>query len=304
MIALSAVRDSSIFNVTIVDAPQDAIFIRNGGVNCTVENNTIRHHNRLWGNGEGINVEMHVDGAERGSIIISHNVIVTDAPNFCSANLSKVCKADIECGSDGKSRCGGGASTSAGIGLTWVNGDTPVRALISDNEVTVGNNHYGILCNGCADTRIEHNKIHTVGGSDPRQAAFVAINVVSPPTRPANHVVIEGNQILGGNVPTDGRAILASGGPLGDSVDLVIRGNQIQNKIVDAGASLIEVRGWRRIQVGNNSFTNVNGRPIQFGFPGWKTADIQVKGNTFFGVKMPQGVKTIETRGETNFVSH
>jgi len=62
LLAFSGLVDSTVENITVVNAPQDAMFFRNGGENLTVANNRILLHNTLWGNGQGINIEMHVNG--------------------------------------------------------------------------------------------------------------------------------------------------------------------------------------------------------------------------------------------------
>jgi len=98
MIAFSGIKDTVIERIHIRDAPQDAIFLKNGGVRTIVQNVTIIRHDRLWGNGSGINVEMHKEGLDHGRPNLTDNTIITISPNFCTANLAVPCSHATECG--------------------------------------------------------------------------------------------------------------------------------------------------------------------------------------------------------------
>ena len=302
MIAFSGIKETVLERIQIRDAPQDAIFLRNGGVGTIVQNVTIIGHDRLWGNGSGINVEMHKEGLDQGKPTLIDNTIVTNSPNFCTGNLAAPCSHASECGGFQPNTCGLGASTSAAIALTWVDGPNPASALIQGNTILVANGHYGILCNGCADAEITGNNIKAAepAGDSSRviTRTFTGIMTNSPPGRFARNLEVTKNTVDGSGDPDDGCAILMSGDPGARSQALTISGNTIQHKNVYPKHAALEVRGWTGFQINSNVLRNINGVPLILGTGGWVTRMGGVEQNDFSSLDLTEG-RAIQVRAAT-----
>jgi hypothetical protein len=302
MIAFSGIKGTVIERIHIRDAPQDAIFLKNGGVGTIVQNVTIIGHDRLWGNGSGINVEMHKEGNNQGRPILRDNTIITTSPNFCTANLAAPCSHAAECSRFSPNTCGLGASTSAAIGLTWVDGPHPASALIQGNTILVANGHYGIFCNGCVDAEITGNNIKAAepAGDSARGVTrvFTGILANSPPGRFARNLQVTKNTVEGSGDPDDGCAILMSGDPEGWSQTLTISGNTIQHKNVDPKHAAVEVRGWTGFHIDSNVFSNVNGVPLVLGSLGWTTRVGSMAQNDFSSLDLTEA-RAIQVRSAT-----
>jgi hypothetical protein len=252
LLAFSGLVDSIVERITVVNAPQDAMFFRNGGENLTVKDNKILLHNTLWGNGEGINIEMHVNGQIWGPVKIANNQIVTGATNFCSAALNRSCARDSDCSGLQPATCGKGASTSAAIGITWVDGTHPPVVSITNNHIWAGNDHYGILCNGCVDSTISGNvilpaKLKGLSG----RGTFTGITSHSGARATVHNLTIERNTIEGTGESEDSQAIHVAGLGIGEN-GLAIRENLIVHKNTSNTKAVIQVGGWDNIDISRN----------------------------------------------------
>jgi hypothetical protein len=267
-LGFSGLIDSTVERVTLVNTPQDAMFFRNGGVNVNVENNKIFLHNTLWGNGDGINVEMHASGQIWGPVNIANNEIVTGATNFCTSALAQSCTQDSDCSGLQPATCGRVGSTSAGIGGTWVDGAHPLVLSITNNRIWVGNNHYGVICNGCVDSTVSGNtilpaKLRHLSGV----GTFTGISSYSTSGGAVQSLSISGNTIEGTGESGDGAAINVNG--LGASENgLSIEGNVISHKNTSSAKAAIQVSGWKNVAVSRNHLCSVPNEGIRLGRPG------------------------------------
>lgn len=86
-IAFSAMENLTIERLTLKNVPQDGIFVRNGGVNTVIKNNTIDGFNMLWFNGGGINTEYYITGnfpaTKVAPVLIDGNTVIAKGPNYC-----------------------------------------------------------------------------------------------------------------------------------------------------------------------------------------------------------------------------
>jgi hypothetical protein len=285
LLAFSGLVDSTVANVTVLNAPQDAMFFRNGGVNLTVKNNKILFHDRLWGNGAGINVEMHVNGQIWGPVTITNNQIVTAATNFCSAALNRSCTGDLDCSDLQPSTCGKGASSSAGIAITWGAGSThPPQATITGNHIWVGNDHYGIICNGCVNSVISGNVILSAKSRGaPGTGTFTGISSHSTAGGEIQNLTIQGNTIVGTGESEDGRAIFVNG--QGSGSGLKIQDNVIAHKNSSNGKAVVEVRGLTDVNVSGNHLCFVSSNDIRVGGPEAPVVNGTMTKNTVVHIK-------------------
>lgn len=285
MIAFSGLVNSVVEHVTVMNAPQDAMFFRNGGVNLLVQDNTILIHDRLWGNGHGVNIEMHKEGHSWGGATIRGNTIVTAGDTFCTASLSRACSTDGDCANLRPPTCGHGAANSASIGVFWVDGPHPPQVEISGNHIWVGNRHFGIICNGCINSTIRDNVIlPATQRGIAVSGAFIGISYYSTPAGPPHGVTIEGNTIEGDGQPRDGAAIQVTGATTrGDG--LVIRNNLIRNKSSQGPALL--VRGWDHVDVSDNVLCGMPDGAVRLGEPNLPVRQLHSTGN----VTSPPGHK-------------
>jgi hypothetical protein len=265
-VAFSGLVDSTVDHVTIKNAPQDGMFFRNGGHNLNVENNKILLHDTLWGNGSGINIEMHVNGHIWGPVNISNNEIVTGGPNFCTAALSQNCRSDSDCSGLVPATCGHGAAVGVAIGVFWVDGTHPPEVNIANNHIWVGNNHYAINCNGCKDSTISGNVIRSMRQRNvPGLGTYTGISSYSPAAKEVQNLTIKDNTIEGTGESADGRAILVSG--QGDAAGIVIQNNMIAHKNPPNGSSVVEVQGLRDVNISGNRLCFVPNNDIRVGNP-------------------------------------
>lgn len=293
-LCFSGLRDSTVEHVTVVNAPQDAMFFNNGGVNLLVQDNTILMHNRLWGNGCGINIEMHAEGHSWGGVTIRDNTIVTAGSNFCTAALNRACSGDADCADLQPPTCGHGASTVGAIGVTWgVSSTHPPIVAITGNHIWVGNHHYGIICNGCVDSTISDNVIlPATRRGIAASGAFTGISSYSTPAGQPHGLTIEGNTIVGDGQPGDGAAIQVTGASNpGDG--LVIRGNIVED-MASQGAVLL-VRGWDHVDVSSNTFCGAPSNALRLGEPGLPVWHVRQGGNVIAspGHKLPPACPTL-----------
>jgi Pectate lyase superfamily protein/Right handed beta helix region len=263
-LGFSGLVNSTVENVTLVNTPQDGMFFRNGGQNLVVKNNRILLHNLRWGNGGGINVEMHVTGKIWGPVTITNNEIVTGGPSFCTAALGQSCTRDSDCAALQPATCGHGAAVADAIQAVWVDGAHPPVVTISNNQIWAGNNHYGIICNGCVDSTIGGNVIRSAKA---RQVSglgtYTGISSYSTPAGEVQNLTIENNTIEGTGESLDGRAILVSG--QGSGVGLKIQGNLIAHKNTASGSSVVEVQGLRDVNITGNRLCFVPENDIRMG---------------------------------------
>ena len=273
-LCFSGLQDSTVERITVLNSPQDSMFFRNGGDHLVVQDNTILMHNRLWGNGDGINIEMHKEGHLWGGVAIRNNTIVTASSNFCSASLDRACSRDADCADLAPSTCGHRAATSAAIGISWVDGPHAPSLAITGNHIWVGNHHYGIICNGCSDTTISGNVIlpATMRGIAV-SGAFTGISSYATPSGEPRNLTIEGNTIEGDGAPGDDRAILVNGHGYQNG-GLILRNNVIANKATSAVQGAVEIRGWRDVELTGNTLCDEPRNSIRLGAPGQPVSNI------------------------------
>lgn len=267
LIAFSGLANTTVDHITVKNAPQDAMFFRNGGQNLVVRDNKILLHDLHWGNGAGINVEMHVNGQIWGPVTITNNEIVTGGPNFCAGALNQSCVRNSDCAGLQPATCGGGASNSTAIGAYWIDGATPPVVTITNNRIWVGNNHFGVMCNGCENSTISGNvilpaKARQVSGV----GTYTGISSYSNSAGEVQNLTIENNTIEGTGESLDGRAILVSG--QGSGVGLTIQGNLIAHKNTSNGSAVVEVQGLRNVSISGNRLCFVPSNDIRMGNTG------------------------------------
>lgn len=279
LLCFSGLENSVLEHITVLNAPQDAMFFRNGGVNLLVQGNTILMHNRLWGNGDGINIEMHKEGHLWGAVTIRDNTIVTAASNFCTAALNHACATDSDCAALTPATCGKGGSSMAAIGVSWVDGPHAPSLTIAGNHLWVGNHHYGIICNGCSNSTITGNTILAASLRDPAASGdFFGISSYATPAGEPQNLTITGNIIEGDGSPGDGPAILVNGHGTQNS-KVVMRRNVVANKRTSPAHSAIEIRGWRDVVIAGNTVCSASPNSIRVGAPGVPTAHVTQSGN-------------------------
>lgn len=276
MITFSGLVNSTVDHLTLKNSPQDAIFFRNGGQNLSVHDNTILLHNLYWGNGSGINIEMHPNGQIWGPVTIANNTIETAGPNFCTAALNQACRTDADCAGLQPATCGKGGSTSSAIGVTWVGGPAPV-VLISGNHISVGNHHYGIICNGCTDSEIQNNVITSAQGATVATGAFTGISSYATPGGEPHHIRIEKNMIEGMGSSADGQAIVVVGHGAMDT-GIAVRGNVVTSE--NSARPAIEVDGWRDVTISGNVLCSVPNQRIAWGLQNLPVVNATSTGNT------------------------
>jgi len=308
----SGLVSSTLANITLVNTPQDGMFFRNGGQNLVVKNNRILLHNTRWGNGSGINVETHVNGEIWGLVTITNNEIIAGATNFCTAALSQSCNQDSDCTGLVPATCGHGNASSAAIQAVWVDGTTPAEVNILNNYIWVGNNHYGIICNGCSQSTISGNiilpaKFRNVPGA----GTYTAISSYSTAVTPVQNFTIANNTIQGTGEGNDGPAIVVSGQSSGNG--LTIQNNLIFHKnssianievINPSGVTAtalntsiarpaIDVRGWSNVDVSGNNLCFVPGEGIRVKTPELQTMKGLQEKNTIVSMeKQPNNLPT------------
>ena len=247
-IALSAVEDTHVWRLRITNAPQDAIFLRNGGVASSVSHNVIAGWNQKHHNGAAINVEMwsngHIgDGTDpqpsaRPPVMILDNTLLS----------SPGPAAQVEVAAINVNRPDPQAS--------------PPRVHIQGNHIELSDRQSGIGCFDCVDSMIAGNFVtnRLLQGSSPW---FTGI-VVS-----GERLGVVDNEVLGGGIHDHGRGILISASDRIDIENSAIRvqGNAIANKNGrDPATGLpyfpaLEVRGIEHFTVADNTIGNVTGAP-------------------------------------------
>jgi len=293
MLCFSGLQDSTVERITVLNSPQDSMFFRNGGDHLIVEDNTILMHNRLWGNGEGINIEMHKEGHLWGGVTIRNNTIVTAASNFCTAALDRACSSDADCSGLQPPTCGHGASTVSAIGVTWVDGPHAPSLVITGNHIWVGNHHYGIICNGCSDTTISGNVIlpATMRGIAV-SGAFTGISSYATPAGQPQNMTIENNIIEGTERPDDGAAIQVTDAAA-RSDRVIVQGNVIAHK--NSATALVVVRGWDHVDLSGNTLCGAPRNAVRLGAPTLPVGHVHQSGNVIApaGKALPQACSNL-----------
>ena len=335
---LAGVRDLLVDHLILKNMPQDAIFAKNGGDRTTISHTTIDGHNMLWGNGGGINSEMHTTSLLPGTTNFSDNYILSRGPNFCNADLSTACAADGDCTAcpgggtctalptgcitagnpvscctgattgDGLNFCAGACSVCAGgtrsghpcggtcnsaastcattsavtaILIPLVDtGSQPPQTIVSRNRIELTDRHNGITLTGANGAIIANNRIAAFDSGTALAKLFQGIALNAVAGKPLLDVLVEGNEIIGGNVADDNRAILVSGANVSSRV--TVRGNLIHDKQVNATTifSPVTVRGVdHAIVEGNMIQTVANGAGLEIGDSGDTASDVQVRNN-------------------------
>ena len=231
-IIMSAVRDLLIDHLYIHDVPQDAILIKNAGDRTVVSHTVIDGFNMHWGNGGGVNMEMHTTALIPGTSNIHDNYIIARAPDFCANDMSTSCDQDSTCttcsgGSCSAGVCSGGvrngkpctgtcgSAAVVGIAPTTIDtGSQQTRTIIANNRLELTDKHYGINGTGSDGMLITGNRMmpYDSGTLETKMYSGIQLNAVPSTSKPLRHVTISDNIILGGLVAGDRRAVLIDGG--------------------------------------------------------------------------------------------
>ncbi|MEL6180083.1 MAG: hypothetical protein AAFS10_14080, partial [Myxococcota bacterium] len=184
-ISLASVYEAKLQRLYIKDAPQDAIFFRNGGNSSAVRDCVIDGFNRQWYNGAAINMEMQPNGRldlglddpenddEVSNLEIANNVIIARGPmTFCDSDgAGRACSSDSDC--DDGVHC---VSSRSRVQVDLINLNVTKKYVKEigqkaghhhvPNPTIVGNTLLseapymdGIVCIGCEDTTIQDNCI-------------------------------------------------------------------------------------------------------------------------------------------------
>jgi len=279
MLVLAAVDDLLIDHVAVRNAPQDGIYVKNGGGRTVIRAATLDGFNMHWGNGSGINVEMHTTANKPGYPEFVDNYIVAKGPQFCDTNLSVACDADADCPSG---VCGNGAGAAGvnGISLTFADaGGTHPAGIIARNRMELSDRHTGISCSGCSGVVIGDNWITSYDSGTRLRKAFLGIQVVGARGKSFSDVIVHDNVILGASVANDKRGILVDDSS-SSSARVVVHHNIVRNKALAAGQEAITVRGVADSAVDGNVVQNVTAQHgIGVGGTSSTTADVRVSGN-------------------------
>ncbi len=244
-LSFSAVKNLRIEHLIVRNAPQDGIFVRNGGINTVIKDNFIDGHNLLWYNGGGIIIEMRSGGnlptSSNSPVRIERNTIVVSGPDYCVG--TELCRSNI-----------------VGIVLTWIDGDAAPVAMIKDNNLKITNAHTGIVCHGCRDSFIENNVIGPLVSNTQRSELFTGISSEQPTGGYGRDLTISKNLITGSGKQGDGRAILLSSNDPG-SEGVIINGNIIARKNVGYSLGAIGLRGYHDFTIEGNKLSDIGGGP-------------------------------------------
>ena len=279
MLVLAAVDDLLVDRVTVRNAPQDGIYLKNGGGRTVVRATTLDGFNMHWGNGSGINVEMRTTANKPGYPEFVDNYIVAKGPQFCDADLSVACGKDADCPSGA---CGNGAGAAAvnGISLTFADAaGTHPAGIIARNRMELSDRHTGISCSGCAGVVIGDNWMTSHDSGTLLSKVFLGIQVVGSSGKSFSDVIVHDNVILGADVANDRRGILVDDSSSG-SARVVVHHNIVRNKALAARQEAITVRGVADGVVDGNIAQNVTGQHgIGIGSTSTTTADVRISGN-------------------------
>ncbi len=289
-IAFSAVKDLVIESLTIRNVPQDAIFVRNGGVNTIIRDNLIDGFNLRWYNGGGINLEYWTRGnmltTKEAPVIIERNTIIARQSNTCYGSETKMCSTDKDCGDNyyacpATSKCADlkGCMTgekcpglcgsvqpsrlSQGVAIA-VSSHSPELVpyvKIRDNILKLSNMHTGISCIGCQNSLIEGNRIEKYDTDTAGSGLFRGITAASSEkTSQVKNLTIKNNQIIGSGRAGDGVAISLYG-----TSNLILQNNEVKNKNLLAGYAVF-VGYFDHFQINDNTITGIkNGHGLQIG---------------------------------------
>ena len=285
-LAFSAVEDLTIENIHLLNAPQDGIFVRNGGVHTTLRNNVIDGFCTRWYNGGGINIEMHTKEGDSGNFptplgdqaIIDGNTIIARGQNFCKEDGITACSSNAQC----TTTCG--ADAAVGILATWINGEFAPRVSMSNNHIKVTDKHVGIGCHGCRDSVIDGNTISSYESGTAWSGLFTGIITEYPWPNggPGWNLTVINNIIQGNGKPFDGRGILLSSNSP-ESKWLVVSKNTISNKNIVSNLAALEVRGYSNFEITDNIITKIGNVPalvVGICDKNWKTTTMgNIEGN-------------------------
>lgn len=240
-IQFSGVTDSIIERLTIRDVAQDAIFLRNGGINVVVRDNLIDGFNMRWFNGAAINVEMHADGINPGQPLITNNSIISRSLKPTSNQIF-------------------------GINVSRNGVATAPRVIITNNVIRLRDGHSGIsVLDFAEDSLVQNNTL--LAWPSPENTAFKGIHVMGD-------VDVIGNHITGGEKATVHRAIYAEGpaispfGPITVSHNTIVGWSLVSSDpATKASIGIISLKGYRDFtMIGNNVSNPAGGHVLSLGY--------------------------------------
>lgn len=177
-IALSSVRNTHIERLHLQDVPQDGIFFRNGGYDCSVKDTVIDGFNRRYFNGAAINLEMQpngivapqgapLDDAHIANLEIRNNTIIARGPlTYCSGSPFENCDRDAECTSGTCSVSPQVDLINANVTLAyapasgdWTGKYFPNPTIENNTLLTSASQVTAIECVSCEDTIVRKNCI-------------------------------------------------------------------------------------------------------------------------------------------------
>ena len=257
-IGFSRVRNTHVEGLEIVDVPQDAVFFKDSGLNCSVTKCRIDGFNMHWYNGAGVNLEMHdgYDPAYVGTLRVEDNDITNRAPGFCTKwglgdrTRSPVCVDNDDC--DPK------VQDNICLNLE-VFGVKPsgldASMYIANNRIRTTNLHWAIAVTGTGDGRtvVVGNTIEPLA-SAPRNGPWPG-RVQGIRTQSANVDIIK-NYIVGSGEFPDGTAINVAFEA--NSSDIDVARNVVTN-FHTAGAPAVEIRTFNGFTMRENRIENFRG---------------------------------------------
>jgi hypothetical protein len=167
---------------------------------------------------------------------------------------------------------------------------------ITNNHIWVGNNHYGIICNGCVNSTISGNVILSAKLRQvPGVGTFTGINSFSTSGGAVQNLTIENNTIEGTGESGDGRAINVNGSGNSNSADGInILDNLIAHKNTSSANAVIEVSGSRNVVISGNRLCFVPSNAIRLGGPGLPVVNGTQTKNTIVPIQKHPGTPPSE----------
>ncbi len=269
-ISFSGTKNLKVQHLFISDVPQDAIFIRGGGVDTIISDNVIDGHNMLWYNGGGINVEMwwnsnNLTPKDGAPVKVHNNTIYTRAPGFCqhknSGGILNPQGFNFQCSKDAD--CTSGFMCSYSEIVSIAGGTQPAdfasvdyaervkynRMSIVDNTIYVTNKHSAIITFSSWGNEIRNNIITFIdrkSEQDEIGGLFIGIHASSAED---SGLVVVGNKITGSNYQGDRRGIWLLGY---NSKSLLVEKNIIKAKNTEK--PIFDLSGYLDYVVQDNIF--------------------------------------------------
>lgn len=255
-IALSGTKATHIHHLTFTNLPQDGIFMRNGGQNTLIEDNSFDGYNMRWFNGGAVNIEMWSNAnyptKPNQPVIVRNNVFLATGPAVCSTDKLMTCTRDADCAANGTCITEAMA-VHANIPQATIPGSTPYLQVLN-NHIRLTNRQYAISCKRCKESRISGNTISALADvapyfDDGASGRYSGIHVLG-----GDHVIVENNTLDSNGLKNDERGILVDGG-----TNVYVMNNVIKNRLTRYGLDSIAVRTTNNFRLYKNTVMNSGG---------------------------------------------